>query len=143
MRRILRRQLYHALAFFAFGGALYYAITCMPDAGTPARMWGLSATEWIYVSWLCAGGHHAWVVLFWRLEFHCHAISRLMGRAGWTVFRIGFVVLATARLPPIVPISFLTAGTWYVPQHAFVWCHYYFTEKPDMVLIYDRAADAA
>jgi len=120
MKQILRRQGYHALAYVMLGLVVCHAVSLLPDDGT--RAMGLSAREWMLGSWVFAGAHQFWIVLFWRLEFYAHKISAWLGPAGWTIYRIGFVVFAAARLLAIVPISFLTARSWDIPRYVSLPC---------------------
>lgn len=221
MKKLLKYQLFHLLAYIIIGAILF--ISTIQFRAVNNVLWGLSAFQWIIFSWIFAGLHQLWILLFWRLELYYGKISAYLGKAGFTIYRIGFIVFGCLRLLPIIPVSISSARAmalplyitiplmviplpfiiwgfysviayfginrafgadhffaayrhsslekWgifkYIPNtmytvillvlyhpglfwqsipgliaalahHLFVWCHYFFTEKPDMREIYGK-----
>ena len=114
MSSVLKNQGHHLLLYVAIGAVLYAAVMQFPDGGT--RIWGLSARDMILLSWIFAALHQGWIVFFWRMELYLGKIRAWFGRAGFTIFRIGFVVFASCRLLLLIPISMATAETASIPR---------------------------
>lgn len=114
MSRVLRNQGYHLLLYIVIGAVLYAAIMQFPDGR--AKIWGLSARDMILLSWIFAGLHQGWIAFFWRTELYTGRISAWLGRAGFSVFRAGFITFASCRLLLLIPISLLTAQTASIPR---------------------------
>ena len=113
MKKILQHQGYHLLAFLLLGALLHYTTQVYPDG--PRRVWGLSASQWIWLSWIAAGVFQFWITFFWRMELYGGRISAWMGAAGFPVYRAGYVVFGLLRLFPVVPISIASPATASVP----------------------------
>ncbi|MBN1409490.1 MAG: hypothetical protein JW969_01505 [Spirochaetales bacterium] len=113
MKKLFKHQTYHLAAYIILGALLilFPAIT----AGGSQTFWGLSALQWIILSWAAAGIFHAWVLFFWRLEYHYGKISEWFGKSGFLIFRIGFIISAAATLLPSIPVSYLTNNTFALP----------------------------
>lgn len=114
MDKVLERQGYHVLAWGVLGAVLW-AATLQQESRHAVGAWGLTASEWIAVSWVFAGLSQFWVAFFWRFELHRGAISARLGRAGFLIHRIGYVTLFACRLLPLLAISGATAGTLAIP----------------------------
>ncbi|CAB1057715.1 hypothetical protein D1BOALGB6SA_2468 [Olavius sp. associated proteobacterium Delta 1] len=113
MKKKLQYQGYHLLAFLLLGGLLYHTILVYPDGET--RFWKLSSSQWIWFSWIFAGIFQFWIAFFWRLELYGGRISAWMGRAGFSLYRTGYVVFGLLRLLPLIPIALTSRGTASVP----------------------------
>ena len=118
MSKILKYQGYHLLGYTVIGALLLYATLQFPDGHRP--MWGLSAREWILFSWILAAVHQSWVLFFWRAELYLGVITAWMGKAGFLVYSIGYIVSGLARLLPVIPISHSTAHTSSIPPSVSV-----------------------
>jgi hypothetical protein len=118
MNKVLKYQIFHLLGFFLIGAALLVSSAQFP--AIDSVLWGLSAFQWIIFSWIFAGLHQSWIVLLWRLEFYYQKISSRLGKAGFTVFRIGFVVFAGLRLLAVIPVSIATAHTMLLPLYVTI-----------------------
>lgn len=118
MRKVLYRQGYHLLAYVLLGALLYWIALQFPERDNRAR--NLSAFEWIAVSWILAGLFQSWIMLFWRLELYHGAISRRLGKAGFTVFRAGFITLGSLRFLTLIPIAALSAAPGSMPGYLTV-----------------------
>jgi len=114
MKQFFTNQGYHLGAFLAVGALLYLAGATLPGGERP--LWGLAVRDWVLVSWGLAGLHQGWVLFFWRMELHFGKISAWLGRGGFLVYRIGFVLVAGARLLLLIPISHATARTAAIPD---------------------------
>jgi hypothetical protein len=113
MRKVLKNQAYHLLAYVLLGALLYLAVRYLPESHN--RIWGLSACGWLAISWILAGVHQFYIVFCWRMEFHHQKIGAWLGKAAFPVYRAGFYIIATARLLPLIPISLATTYTLPVP----------------------------
>ena len=113
MKKILQYQGYHLLAFLLLGGLLYYTTLACPDGETQAGK--LSTSQWIWFSWIFAGIFQFWVAFFWRLELYGNRISACLGKAGFPIYRAGYVVFGLLRLLPIIPIALTSRDTATVP----------------------------
>ncbi len=114
MSKVLRYQGYHLLFYVVIGALLYASILQFPDGDR--LVWGLSAREMILLSWIFAALHQGWIAFFWRTELYLGKIGAWFGPAGFTIFRIGFVTFASARLLLLIPISLATADTAAIPR---------------------------
>jgi len=114
MARVFRYQGYHLLLYVAIGAVLYAVVMQFPDGHR--KIWGLSAREMILLSWIFAALHQGWIAFFWRTELYFRKIGAWFGRAGFAIFRIGFVVFASCRLLLLIPISVATAETAAIPR---------------------------
>jgi hypothetical protein len=114
-RKIFEKQAYHLLVWIVLGGVLYLESRQYFDSGT-ARIWGLSAAKWLLVSWVLAALHQGWVWFFWRLELYGGKIMGWFGPGGFLIYRIGFVLLALARILAIIMVALATAGTLAAPR---------------------------
>lgn len=115
MRKIFYRQGYHFLAYILLGSSLYFLYTNWFQAQN--KVWLISVGGWIILSWIFAGIFQAWIVLNWRLELHYTAISSRFGKAGFTLFRIGFITLGSMRFLSLIPISFLSSDPASIPEY--------------------------
>lgn len=109
MKKIFAYQIYHLLAYLLLGAVLYLYAGAYFSGGD--LFLGISAAGWILFSWIAAGIFQTWILLFWRLELFYGKVSARLGRAGFPVFRAGFIVLALSAFLPLLPISFLTENT--------------------------------
>jgi hypothetical protein len=94
---ILERQWLHVVGVAALLAALAWADRAIPALGTGAWL-GPSTRAWVAAGVLAAIAHHVWVVLWWRLELHRAAASRVFGDRAFRVYAVGFVALAFARI---------------------------------------------
>lgn len=113
MGQVFRRQGYHLAAYVTIAAFLYGAIALLPEGQGVRR--GLTTAEWIWLSWVLAGAHQAWIWFFWRMALYLGKIRRWFGAAGFPLYKIGYVVLGLARLLCIVPISSSSPHTAPIP----------------------------
>lgn len=105
----LERQGYHLLSFVALGLLQYFAILHAPIGR--GRIWGLSTTEWVFLSWAFAGLFQGWVAFFWRMELYGGWVSARFGKAGFLIHRIGYGTLGFLRFVLLIPICLSTKHT--------------------------------
>ncbi len=117
-KSILKNQAYHLLAWLVIGALLYFAAEHFSAKESSIR--GLSTFSWILISWIFAGLHQAWIVFFWRMELYTGKISRWLGKSGFLIFRIGFIVFSLIRLFPVIPVSLSTANTMSIPPYVTI-----------------------
>jgi hypothetical protein len=109
-RKIFHRQHYHLLVWLILGSLLYFEGRCYVCSISP-EVWGMTAPNWLAVSWILAALHQGWVWFFWRQELYRGKISTWFGPAGFLVYRIGFVLLGSVRMLCLIPISIATPNT--------------------------------
>lgn len=118
MDKLFKRQGYHIAAYIVLGIILYFLTVALSDSDN--SIWGISVFTWVLISWICAGFMQFWVVIFWRLEYFTGKISKLMGKAGFVIFRIGFIISGLIRLSIVIPVSRATAHTVSIPLYITV-----------------------
>lgn len=109
MGKPFERQGYHLVVWLVLGGLLVHAAD-----GVEAELWGLRASSWLALSWICAGLHQGWTAVFWRLALH--GSSAWVRERGFLPFRIGFVAFASVRMLALIPIALATPNTFEVPR---------------------------
>lgn len=114
-RKIFEKQAWHLLAWVVLGGLLYFESRRYVDLDI-TRIWGWSGATWLLASWILAVLHQAWVWFFWRLQLYRGQITSWFGPRGFLLFRVGFVLLALARLLAIVMVALATPGTLDMPN---------------------------
>ena len=113
MNKLFKYQGIHLLAYIIIGLSIYY-ITLKNPSGQ-GEFWKLSTFDWIIFSWIFVAMHQGWVLLFWRLELYFGKISSWMGKSGFVIFRIGFIIFASLRLLSLLPISISSSNTLFLP----------------------------
>jgi hypothetical protein len=68
-------------------------------------LWGIGTRVWLWIAVAFPIIHQIFVWLFWRLELHHGLITRLFGKNGFYLYKVGFTILFAAR-----PISILLLG---------------------------------
>ena len=114
-QKFFQNQGYHLLAWVIIGSILYLESRRYNISGT-MRIWGWSAGKWLFLSWVFAALHQGWVWFFWRLELYRGKITDRFGPGGFLGYRIGFVLFASVRLFPLVPISLATERSLLIPR---------------------------
>ncbi len=109
VKKIFKRQAYHVLVYIILGIVFIYYSAHYTDHDK--SLWGLTVHEWVIVSWIAAGLHQFWIVLFWRLELYYGVIKKIFGRGGFFIYKAGFVLFASVRLVAVIPASKLSART--------------------------------
>ena len=108
-KRVDERQGYHLFAFVILGALQYLAIKNVPLGS--GRVWALSTTEWVMLSWIFAGLFQAWVAFFWRMELYGGWVTNKLGKTGFIIHQVGYGVLAFIRFALLIPICLSTINT--------------------------------
>jgi len=107
----MKNNIIYQVLHFLIYSALFAVYWFFKDKFTGQSFGPLSASGWFIFSWIAALLFHAWIVFFWRMEYHYEKISTWFGERGFTVYRAGFVILSLSSLLPLIPISYFTRGT--------------------------------
>ena len=118
MNKVLKNQGYHLLGYVVIGTFLAATAGQFPERHN--HFWGLSALEWIAVSWILAGVHQAYIAFLARLELYLGKIRAWFGSDGFPIFKVGFFLLSLTRLATVIPISLATVNTLPVPRSVSV-----------------------
>ena len=110
---LFEHQAKHLIVWLGVGGLLL--VEAQRVSLQTAVHWNLDANTWLIISWAFAALHQGWIAVFWRLELLGQRVTKKLGRSGFVIFRIGFVLFASVRLLAIIPISFATPDTIAIP----------------------------
>ncbi len=112
------------------------------------------AAFWIAVAFPVV--HQVFVWQAWRLELNSKGTSRTIGFRGYLAL---FFLLFGGRFVSLLTLAWMDRGSLHLPilpravapafnsaaaltvaafSHAYIWVHYFATEKPDMDFLYGR-----
>ena len=114
MKNIFKKQIYHLLAYVILGGVLIvFVYYVRPDDSL--RILGLTAVNWIVLSWIFAGIFLFWIMMFWRLELYAGKIGKWFGSRGFLIFKTGFTILGMCRFLSLIPASMASSASLNIP----------------------------
>lgn len=100
--KILEKQLWHLISL----AILIYGIKIFIDNPTlEGEFWGLSTKTWLIYSVGIAIVHQVYVLIIWRLELYYSLISKIFGKAGFTLYAVGFSIMFISRLLLIIALA--------------------------------------
>ena len=100
--KIFEKQLWHLISLVI----LIYGIKIFIDNSTlEGEFWGLSTKTWLIYSVGIAIVHQVYVLIVWRLELYYSLISRIFGKAGFTIYAVGFSIMFMLRLLFIIALG--------------------------------------
>jgi hypothetical protein len=67
---------------------------------------GITTPVWLWLAVGIAVTHQIYVWLIWRTELHGSLISRTFGKRGFTLYAIGFAVIAISRVIAVFVVAF-------------------------------------
>lgn len=93
--KIFEKQFWHLifLLILIYGIKIYYDNSILEG-----EFWGLSTKIWLICSVGIAILHQIYVLIVWRLELFYSLISKIFGKAGFTLYAIGFSIMFISRL---------------------------------------------
>jgi hypothetical protein len=106
---LFRRQGLHLLWLLTLCAGLWLA--SFLHGFRVSHGWSVTIGQAAAVSVALGALHHLWVLVFWRLELRSKTISRRLGKAGFPIFSIGFVILIGARFVSVAYLAILNGGT--------------------------------
>lgn len=108
--RVLKQQHWHLILLIILLSVLYSYSIRSPYFFS-GSLWGVSTKSWAWLALIVPIIHQLYVLLCWRLELVHKALSRSLGSAGFTVFKIGFAILILLRPVSITLLAISNAHT--------------------------------
>lgn len=85
---------------------------CNIDAGfLEGSLWNISTKSWFIAAVLIPIIHQFYVLIFWRSELYYQSISKLFGKNGFKIYKVGFAFLILSRPVLITLLSIANAFT--------------------------------
>jgi len=100
--KIFNKQLWHLISLILLLSGIQFVLKYSPLEG---YFWGISAKTWLYYSIGIAILHQVFVLIIWRLELYYSLISRIFGKAGFTIYAVGFSIMFIFRLLFIIALG--------------------------------------
>lgn len=86
---------------------------CKTTAGfLEGSLWNISTKNWFIAAVLMPIIHQFYVLIFWRSELHYQSISKLFGKSGFKIYKIGFAILILSRPILITFLAIANANTF-------------------------------
>lgn len=100
--KIFEKQLWHliSLAILICG-----VIALLKNFPLDGEFWGITTKAWLICSVGIAIVHQVYVLVVWRLELYYSHITRIFGKAGFTLYAAGFSILFIPRLLFIIVLG--------------------------------------
>lgn len=108
--KIFKYQQWHIFILLVLLFFLYFSIetdTTFLNGG----LWGISTLSWCILAILSPIFHQWYVLVCWRLELHYKSISKLFGKNGFKLYKIGFGILILSRLVTIILLAISSSKT--------------------------------
>jgi len=74
-------------------------------------LWNISTKSWFVAAVLLPIIHQFYVLIFWRSELYYKSISKLFGKNGFKIYKIGFAILILSRPVLITLLAIANAAT--------------------------------
>ena len=100
--KIFEKQLWHLISLIVL---IYGVIVLISNSTLDGEFWGISTRIWLICSVVVAIIHQIYVLLVWRLELYYSLISKVFGKAGFTIYAIGFSIMFVPRLLFIIALG--------------------------------------
>ena len=150
MKDIFRHQIWHLL--FLLISIVFLHIFTVDSITLTGEFWDVSTKTWFWIAIAVPVIHQVYVLVIWRLElYHSTFTKRFELTKAFKMYAIGFSILFVSRLIFITilaisdknslsmnPIFAYSIIAVIIPLVAYIWIHYYFTERPDMKKIYEK-----
>ena len=108
--KIFKYQQWHIFILVALLYALYFSIETAATI-LNGSLWGISTFNWFIFAILSPIFHQFYVLICWRSELHYKSISKLLGKNGFKLYKIGFSIFILSRLVTIVLLAVSSAKT--------------------------------
>lgn len=108
--KIWKHQFWHIIVLAMLLLALNFL--CNIDAGfLEGSLWNISTKSWFIAAVLIPIIHQFYVLIFWRSELYYQSISKLFGKNGFKIYKVGFAFLILSRPVLITLLSIANAFT--------------------------------
>lgn len=109
--KVLFKQHWHVLILLLLATGLYFYVTSS-SAITTGSLFGVSTLKWFLLSCLVPVTHQVYVLICWRTELFYKSLSSRFGDFGFTLYKIGFVLLILSRLISILLLAISNANSF-------------------------------
>lgn len=101
--KILEKQQYHLLFLVVFSGLF---LLILPSGNFLAgNLFGISTLFWFILSIAISVFHQAYVLICWRIQLKSKWITRKLGKMGFKLYIIGFLILFFSRILSVVFVA--------------------------------------
>ena len=100
--KIFEKQLWHLISLVVL---IYGVIALIGNSTLDGEFWGITTGMWLIYSVGIAIVHQVYVLIVWRLELYYSLISKVFGKAGFTIYAIGFIIMFVPRLLFIIALG--------------------------------------
>ncbi len=100
--KIFEKQLWHLISLVVL---IYGVIALIGNFPLDGEFWGITTGMWLIYSVGIAIVHQVYVLIVWRLELYYSLISKVFGKAGFTIYAIGFTIMFVPRLLFIIALG--------------------------------------
>ncbi len=100
--KIFEKQLWHLISLVVL---IYGVIALIGNSTLDGEFWGITTGMWLIYSVGIAIVHQVYVLIVWRLELYYSLISKVFGKAGFTIYAIGFTIMFVPRLLFIIALG--------------------------------------
>ena len=100
--KIFEKQLRHLISLVVL---IYGVIALIGNSTLDGEFWGITTGVWLIYSVGIAIVHQVYVLIIWRLELYYSLISKVFGKAGFTIYAIGFSIMFVPRLLFIIALG--------------------------------------
>ena len=100
--KIFEKQLWHLISLVIL---IYGVVILVNNSSLDGEFWGITTKTWLIYSVGIAILHQVYVLIVWRLELYYSSISKLLGKAGFTFYAIGFSIMFILRLLFIIALG--------------------------------------
>ena len=109
VKKIFEKPSYHFLFLVIASFLTYYLY--QRDSFFAGSFLGISTRKWFLLSMIIPVVHQVYVWFFWRIQLHYSLVTRLLGRSGFILYSIGFMLLFIVRFPLIFFLAVSSRNT--------------------------------
>jgi len=108
--KIFKYQEWHILILIVLILILYF-FTRADTTILKGELWGISTVYWCIFTLISPVIHQFYVLVCWRSELYHKSVSKLFGKKGFKLYKIGFAILILSRPITIFLLSISNAKT--------------------------------
>jgi hypothetical protein len=113
--KIFKNQFWHLLSLAILLPVLIVFINKNEVDILYGGLWHVETYIWLIAAILAPIAHQIYVLVCWRAELYYQSITKLFGRkTGFTLYKIGFIILILLRVVTIVILAISNEGTLYI-----------------------------
>ena len=100
--KIFEKQLWHLISLVIL---IYGVVILVNNSSLDGEFLGITTKTWLIYSVGIAILHQIYVLIVWRLELYYSLISNIFGKAGFTLYAVGFSIMFFPRLLFIIALG--------------------------------------